>query len=227
MNRTFRFRKRAYAKLNLRFRYPGRFVRADARRNRELITAAAVSVFAERGPGASMEDVARAAGVGVGTLYRHFPDRQALLDDTAVDTLRRLLAAAREFVGRPVPRWEVLALIAGHCAGLPLAMAKSLPRDAPGRSAAGPLVRSLDALLEQIAAQAQHEGSIRSDITPRDVVDLLSTAVCRPGARPGDALTTVILDGLKPATARNRPSPATSDNIPSGALLDDNGPVTW
>jgi AcrR family transcriptional regulator len=64
-------------------------MRADARRNRERLLSAADLVFAERGPGASTEEVARRAGVGIGTVFRHFPTKESLLEAVFVDRLRR------------------------------------------------------------------------------------------------------------------------------------------
>jgi AcrR family transcriptional regulator len=81
-----------------------------------------------------MKEIAHAAGLGVGTLYRHFPDRQALREDIAADSLRRPLSAARTFTARPQPRWKVLLLIVQHCAGLPLALTKSLSETTSDRS---------------------------------------------------------------------------------------------
>jgi AcrR family transcriptional regulator len=174
-----------------------RSLRADARRNRALIVTTAAGMFAARGPEVSMEEIAQAAGLGVGTLYRHFPDRQALLEDIAADSLRRLLAAAETFAARPQPRWDVLLMLVQHCAGLPLALTRSLSETTSSRSEVLGLVNTLDTFLARLAEQAQQEGSMRADIAPRAVVDVLSVAVCRPGARADDALTTVILDGLR------------------------------
>ena len=72
----------------------GGHLRADARRNREQLLLAARDVFVERGPDAPLEDVAQRAGVGIGTLYRRFPDRQALLRAVALDVLARVTAEA-------------------------------------------------------------------------------------------------------------------------------------
>jgi AcrR family transcriptional regulator len=170
-------------------------MRADARRNREQIVATALDLFAEHGPTVSMEEIAATAGLGVGTLYRHFPDRQALLEEIAADSLRRLLTAAQETAG--LPGWDALVRVVEHCAGLPLALTKSLDQ-APLRHPELPgLMHDLNALFEKLAGQALAEGTIRPDVTPANVVELLSVAVCRPGARPDDPLTTVILDGLR------------------------------
>jgi AcrR family transcriptional regulator len=175
-------------------------VRADARRNRALIVTTAVRLFAERGPAVCMEEIAQAAGLGVGTLYRHFPDRRALVDDIAADTLRRLLTAARTLAEQEPSGRDALLGVIEHCAGLPLALTKSLADPPSAHPEVPRLIEDLDALFARIAERAQKEGAMRSDIAPEDVVELLSVAVCRAGARPDDALTTVILDGLRETT---------------------------
>ncbi|NEC84068.1 TetR/AcrR family transcriptional regulator, partial [Streptomyces sp. SID7958] len=69
-------------------------MRADARRNRERLLAAAVEAFAAQGEGASLDDIAKRAGVGSGTLYRHFPTRRALLEAVYADRIDALAARA-------------------------------------------------------------------------------------------------------------------------------------
>ena len=68
-------------------------MRADARRNYEKVLAAAREAFAQDGAGTSLEEIARRAGVGIGTLYRHFPNRQALLEAVYVDEVESLAAS--------------------------------------------------------------------------------------------------------------------------------------
>ncbi|AHH97574.1 TetR/AcrR family transcriptional regulator [Kutzneria viridogrisea] len=170
-------------------------MRADARRNRSAITSAALLLARERGEAVSMEDIARAAGVGVGTLYRHFPDRRALLEDIAVDTLRELLDATRAEVGR-TPAWAALLRIVDHCVALPLALTKSLITSEPERPELPELEVEINALITKIAAKAQREGDLRADVPPTEVVRVLNVAVCRCGARADDHLTRVVLDGL-------------------------------
>src|SRR5690349_24529453 len=75
-------------------------LRADAERNRARILAAAAEVFADRGLDASLDDIAAAAGVGVGTVYRRFPDKDALIDalfEVKIDRARALATEALEF----------------------------------------------------------------------------------------------------------------------------------
>ena len=82
-------------------------MRADAKRNRALLIAAAHDAFTENGAEASLEDIARRAGVGVGTLYRHFPSRQALLEAVYVDEVEALCRSAADFADEPA--WDALA----------------------------------------------------------------------------------------------------------------------
>jgi AcrR family transcriptional regulator len=161
------------------------------------MVAAAIDLFAAYGPAVSMEEIAHAAGLGVGTLYRHFPDRQALLEEIAADSLRQLLAAARDIEGRGMSGWESLVFFVEQCDGLPLALTKSLSDAEVTHPELPRLTDATDAVFRRLAAHAQDEGSVRKDLTPAQIVELLSVAVCRPGARPDDPLTTVILDGLR------------------------------
>ena len=89
-------------------------LRADARRNRERVLTAAAVVFSEHGHEAQMDDVASRAGVGVGTVYRHFPTKEALMEALAVDRFEKVLAAGNAALERDDP-WEafVEALWAG------------------------------------------------------------------------------------------------------------------
>src|SRR6266542_643375 len=84
----------------------GRPLRADARRNRERVLTAAREVFAEQGRDAQMDDVARRAMVGVGTVYRHFPTKEALIDAIAAEAFERLLTAAQEQLARTDDPWD-------------------------------------------------------------------------------------------------------------------------
>src|SRR5919202_3018532 len=81
-------------------------LRADARRNRERVIAAARAVFAEQGREAQVDDVARRAEVGVGTVYRHFPTKEALLEALAVDAFERICVIARENLASVADPWE-------------------------------------------------------------------------------------------------------------------------
>ncbi|MCP9976669.1 TetR/AcrR family transcriptional regulator [Actinomadura madurae] len=96
----------------------GRPLRADAQRNRAKVLAAAEEVFAVQGTSASTEEVARKAGVGIGTVFRHFPTKESLLEAVLVALLERLAAEAEDLCAARRPRRRVLRLLlAGRRAG--------------------------------------------------------------------------------------------------------------
>ncbi len=84
-------------------------MRADARENRERILLAARHVFADQGPQAPLEDIARQAGVGIATLYRRFPDRQSLIRAVALDVWRRATHEAQAALAEEVDAFRALA----------------------------------------------------------------------------------------------------------------------
>ncbi|RMI37164.1 TetR/AcrR family transcriptional regulator [Streptomyces triticirhizae] len=183
-------------------------MRADARRNRERIVAGALDLFAARGSAVSMEDIAQAAGVAVGTLYRHFPHRHALVAQIAESALTDLLAVTREVAAGRGTGWQHLDEIARHCAGLPLALVKTLITELPHNDVLERLNAESNASLVAIAARGQRDGSVRADLAPEEVVELFSMATCRAGAKAGDSVSTVILDGLRGGgTTRATPAP--------------------
>jgi AcrR family transcriptional regulator len=169
-------------------------VRADARRNRELIVRAATRVFMDAGQCVGMEDIARAAGLGVGTLYRHFPDRSALLALISCDVISRLTELTATAAATDLPRWDVLLGYVRDAVREPLAILKSVSLDDP--LVAEPVARLHSVLFDVIKA-AQAEGSVRADIDARGVTELLSLVVCRPGARVDDPLALVVMSGLR------------------------------
>src|SRR5215208_7208931 len=85
-------------------------LRADARRNREKVLAAARAVFSENGRDAQMDDVARRAGVGVGTVYRHFPTKEALIQALVVDSFEAIAAHARAALALDDP-WDAFSSV--------------------------------------------------------------------------------------------------------------------
>ena len=111
--------------------------RADAQRNRDKLIAAAREAFADRGAEASLEDIARRAEVGIGTLYRHFPTRQALLEAVYVDEVEALCRSAAELADRPTlgcagaAGWTVSSTTSLTKRALAEEMMATLGRDAP------------------------------------------------------------------------------------------------
>ena len=188
---------------------PARKPRADRVRNRERVLEAAKAVFADGGPGGSLEAVAQKAGVGIGTLYRHFPTREALFeavyrreveqlvelagrmsaDLPPVDALRRWMHANVEFVA--TKKGMSMALAVAVHAGSDLTM-YSMDR----------LGRALDPLRRRAVAA----GAIRADITTEDIMRTV-VGLCYTHDKPGWTvhvlrLVDVFLDGMRCGAGR-------------------------
>ncbi|MEU0243756.1 helix-turn-helix domain-containing protein [Streptomyces sp. NPDC006235] len=185
-----------------------RTMRADARRNYERLLNVAVEAFAEHGEGASLDDIAKRAGVGSGTLYRHFPTRHALLEAVYLDRVEAIAARADELAAE-LPPGEALGewlyeLGAGMVRmrglrallGPAVTQSGSTVATACGdsvRSAAGRLVRA-----------AQEEGTLRRDVDPIDVLRLahgVSTAAELADGEGGHIrrYLALLTEGLRPS----------------------------
>ncbi|MFI7605012.1 TetR/AcrR family transcriptional regulator [Micromonospora sp. NPDC049366] len=184
-------------------------LRADAQRNRQRLLDAAVSAFSQRGPEITLESVAREAGVGIGTLYRHFPTREALVEAAYRNELAKLCDAAAELLEESPPDqalrgWmdrfvDYLATKRGMADALRLVIA----------AGANPFARSRDRLLAALGllleAGAQ-AGSVRADVTAADVLASLSgvsLAAGEPAQRDqAGRLLDLLMDGLRYGTGR-------------------------
>lgn len=144
-------------------------LRADAQRNRDLILAAAEEVFLERGAGASLEDVAKRAGVGIGTLYRRFPTREALLAASFSDRFLSLAEASRARDTELDPRYSIRAYLeelvmhSNAYRGLAASLGIVLQSGTPGC-----LATTEEGL--RLLRRAQKVGVIRKDVTFDDLV---------------------------------------------------------
>ncbi|MFD2466635.1 TetR/AcrR family transcriptional regulator [Amycolatopsis silviterrae] len=157
-------------------------LRADAQRNRDQIIAAARVIFASHGPEVPMEEIARAAGVGVGTLYRRFPDRDALIRAVAVDNFAGVLHDARRLSAEAPTAWEALVQLLYHGAELQLSMQLSmLSQRAHEILKDDPEVAHLrEAVLlevEGLVERAQAEGTLRKDVGAGDVAVLFARLI--------------------------------------------------
>jgi AcrR family transcriptional regulator len=164
-------------------------LRADARRNRERILESARAVFAETGAEAQIDDVARHAGVGVGTVYRHFPTKQALLTELIRQTFRLFTGRAREALeadGEPFALIEGLlrriAATAAGDVGVQYAWAGS---DGHASAEAQAEQDELIAVIAELIERARRAETIRPDIEAIDIGMLLCGVCSAMGARPG------------------------------------------
>ncbi|WP_188191558.1 TetR/AcrR family transcriptional regulator [Nonomuraea sp. SYSU D8015] len=149
-------------------------LRADARRHHELIVNTARTVFAEQGPEAAMDEVARLAGVGPAVLYRHFPDRDALVRAVLEDALERMTDLAESARTEETWAFDALSRFVRGCAELRLDPLVSVigTRIAIGDGGA----RLLEAL-ERIVDAAHHEGALREDVGAGDVMGAVGLLV--------------------------------------------------
>jgi AcrR family transcriptional regulator len=178
--------------------------RADAVRNRDRVLEAARIVFSAGGPEASLEAVARAAGVGIGTLYRHFPTREALYDAVYRREVEQLaeLAERLKQEAQPIPalrQWmhSIVKLVATK-KGMSAALALTAYKNPDLLSFSFErLTRAVGALLHRAAAA----GEIRDDISPEDVIRAL-VGMCYLHEGPGWQksvlrLVDVFIDGMR------------------------------
>lgn len=184
-------------------------LRRDALRNRELLVAAGRETFAELGADATLEEVARRAGVGIGTLYRRFPSREALVEAIYEEHVAEVLAAVEEAVAAE----DAWAGIVGFLERTLTLQAANLPlRDVflshgaqEGRIAEQR--RRIGPLLEKLVARARAQGSLRDDFTLGDLAFAMwsfaplfeATASIAPNAWRRHLR--IVLDGMRPDAA--------------------------
>ncbi|MGW7528154.1 TetR/AcrR family transcriptional regulator [Streptomyces sp. NPDC054783] len=151
-------------------------MRADARRNYERLLKVAAEAFAEHGENASLDDIARRAGVGSGTLYRHFPTRQALLEAAYVDRIEAMAARADELAAELPPGEALVEWLGEVCAGAIQvrglkALLGSAVTDGSTVAATACGTHMQDAARRLVEA-AQRAGSLRGDVEPIEVLRL-------------------------------------------------------
>lgn len=185
----------------------GRRQRADAQHNRARVLVAADAVFASSGTTASTGLIARHAGVGIGTVFRHFPSKAALLEAVFVERIHRLVAEADTLADAPDPgeaffhflsRWAELSVtkntFADAVAGEGI--------DVKAAPALAQLGQELEGALGRLLERAQHAGAVRDDVgVPALIALLVGTA--RAAAHADDAgvharVLAIVFDGLRP-----------------------------
>jgi AcrR family transcriptional regulator len=175
--------------------------RADARRNYEKVLGAARQAFAEGGESTALEEIARRAGVGIGTLYRHFPNRQALLEALYVDEVEEMCRSAAQLDGRDP--WEALngwfeRFIAyiGTKRALAAELQNYLDQDAPLFQVCR---TSLFEAGEPLLTRAQEAGIVRRDVSIGEVIQMVVGIAKIPASDPkqNEHILRVALDGLR------------------------------
>ena len=201
-------------------------LRADAERNRQRILAAATTLFAERGIDVSMEEIAGAAGVGVGTLYRRFADREALIDALFEEKIAAIVLLVREALAIEDP-WDsfehffrAMADKQAHDQGL----RQTILSTGRGRERVAHARDQIRPLAAQVVSRAQTAGVLRSDLEPFDI-SMLQTAIGHVADASRSVapeyhqrIVTIALDGLR--ARRDATTPMSSKGLTPGQFQD-------
>jgi AcrR family transcriptional regulator len=214
-------------------------MRADARRNRERLLAAARDVLVDQGPDAPLDAIAAAAGVGIGTLYRRFPDRRALVRAVVLDVLGLAAEEARLALAEEPDPFQALARYLHRALDLRIsavmpALLEHIPPD--DEEIAAIRTRSWG-LFQQLVDRAHAAGTLRSDATFADVGMLLvRLARPLPGPIPRDLDNRLahrhlelLLDGLRadraePAAPLPEPALTVADLLAAGGARSSRTP---
>lgn len=179
-------------------------LRADAQRNRDRLLAAAVHAFSQGGPDTTLDSIARAAGVGIGTLYRHFPTREALVEAAYQAELARLCDAVPDLLGSLPPDLATRAWMDRFVDYLTTKRGMADALRAVIASGGNPFARSRDRLTAAIGTLLQAAvaaGLVRPDVSADDVLVALSgvsLAATEPAQRDqAGRLLDLLMDGLR------------------------------
>jgi AcrR family transcriptional regulator len=190
-------------------------LRADAQRNRERLLEVAARVFAQAGPDVTLEAIAKEAGVGIGTLYRHFPTREALVDAAYRNELARLCDSVADLIAELPPDKALRAWMDHFVDYMTTKRGMGDALRALIASGGDPFSESRVRLTDAVATLLQAgtaAGVLRSDVAPDDVLLSLSgvsLATADPAQREqAGRLLDLLMDGLvtsrHPATAQGQ-----------------------
>ena len=176
--------------------------RADARRNYDKLLAAAHEAFNEHGSSASLEEIARRAGVGIGTLYRHFPTRQALLEAVYIGEVEEMSRSAEELVD--LDPWDALVTwlhrFVGYAATKRALMDEMLATMDQDNQVFSLCRTAITDAGDMLMRRAQEAGAVRPDTNFTDVGRMVGGISAIRTTDPGqiERILDVALDGLRP-----------------------------
>lgn len=197
--------------------------RADALRNRERIVAAAREIFVEFGPGAPLDEIARRAGIGNATLYRHFADRRALVHDVVLSVMIRTADQAEAVATQEADPFTALRRFAhaavdervGALCGM---LVGDVDKDAPDVTVQRDRLQSA---VEGLMERAREAGQLRGDVTVRDLIVALAQLSrplpgmdCPDTGEAAHRFLRVLLDGLHTAAPSQPPATETALEAP-------------
>jgi AcrR family transcriptional regulator len=190
-------------------------LRSDAERNRQRILRAAAEVFTVQGLDASLDDVARHAGVGIGTVYRRFADKQTLVAELFTGRIDSMVAAAERAYSAPEP-WPALVGFLEYMTDTfsgDLGLRQMLMFGTYGADKVSYARERMRPAVTKLIERAQAAGQVRADLAPTDIPFIgfmLSVAAQYAGeARPDiwRRYLALLIDGLRPARAGTTPLP--------------------
>jgi AcrR family transcriptional regulator len=188
---------------------PGRARRADAQRNVERLIAAAREAFASHGPNAPLDDIARAAGVGAGTLYRHFPTRPALFEAVYRDNVERLCAEGERLSRTEAPADALADWLRGFVSVVSQKRGLAAALTEEGRTSE--LFAQCHAMINTTGAElldrAKAARAIRDDVALADLLKMAKAFAMAGEASPeggalAERLLALSMDGLRPRSPR-------------------------
>jgi AcrR family transcriptional regulator len=177
-------------------------LRADAVRNRARVLDAADELFAEQGLAVTVDAIAERAGVGPGTVYRHFPAKESLVEAVIVDRLNAMMAQGRQLLASD-PGSALIAFLRSLFSWLSSdrAMVEVLSGFSVSLGRAVPdTEQDFRTLLVDMVAAGHFAGTLRPGITADDVKSLLSFARTDPDAASAERIATVVVEGLRAPT---------------------------
>jgi AcrR family transcriptional regulator len=191
---------------------PAEQLRSDARQNHARLLAAATEAFTEKGADAPLEEIARRAGVGIGTLYRHFPTRLDLQAAAFRNQVGVICGQGRELLDQGIPEeafftWaKIFAAYMASKRGLSKALMEVLGKDSEIMSSCWTMMVETT---ERTLTAAQRAGLIRPDVSAIDVMRLIHGVMAGSERAPDQTprLLSIMLDGLRPQPAAPDPAP--------------------
>lgn len=188
-------------------------LRADARRNRALVLDAAAACFADAGDGVPIDEIARRAGVGVGTVCRHFATKQDLIDAVVEEMSASLVADARAALASndPGSAFEMFVFQLAETQARHRALAEQMAANPELPVAAQAAKAELRTALGELVSRAQQAGAVRDDVSPADISLLFAgiAGVTTIAGASNKALreryVALLLDGLRPDQASALP----------------------
>jgi AcrR family transcriptional regulator len=190
-------------------------LRRDAERNRQRILRAAAEVFTERGLGATLDDVACRAGVGVGTVYRRFPDKETLVEELFKDRIDAIVAVAEEACAAPDPWAAFVSYLEYVTATMAsdLGLRQMLMFATYGRDQVAYARERMRPVVGKLVERAQATGKLRADFSPTDVPMIAfmlasgAAYACPMRRALWERYLTLVIDGLRPARDDVSPFP--------------------